>query len=184
MSIYTKKGDKGSTSNVLGNVYSKADIMMEMQGGIDEINANIGLLRSKLWNNVPNVHELQRIDSFLKKIQYNLFVLGVEVSIEFTKSKVKLSEVEEMELEIDYMTSKMNPLKNFIYQSGSEAAAQAHVVRSITRRVERVFVRGLEGREFPVSYKYVNRLSDYSFTLARYLNNLMSQPEEILILKE
>jgi cob(I)alamin adenosyltransferase len=184
LSIYTKKGDRGTTSNVLGNIYSKADIMIELQGGVDEINANVGLLRSKLWNDVPNVQELQKIDVFLKKIQYNLFLLGVEISMEFTKSKVRLAEVEVMEQEIDYMTNRMNPLKNFIYQSGSEAAAQAHVVRSITRRVERVFVRTLEGREFPESYKYLNRVSDYFFTLARFLNNLASNPEEILILNE
>lgn len=183
MSIYTKKGDKGTTSNVLGNIYSKADIMMELQGGIDEINANIGALRSRLGNNVPNVQELHRIDSFLKGIQYNLFALGVEVSMEFSKSKVQLSEVESLEHEIDYMTNKMNPLKNFIYQSGTEAATSSHVLRSIVRRVERVFVRVLEEKAFPESYQYINRLSDYFFTLARYLNHLSGQPEEVLYLK-
>jgi cob(I)alamin adenosyltransferase len=184
LAIYTKKGDKGSTSNVLGNVYSKADIMIEFQGGIDEINANVGLLRSKLSSNVQNIQELHSIDVFLKKVQYNLFVLGVEVSMEFSKSRVKLSEVEQMEQEIDHMTNRMDSLKNFIYQSGSEAAAHAHVVRSITRRVERVFVIALEGREFPESYQYINRMSDYFFTLARYMNYLAGQSEETLILKD
>jgi cob(I)alamin adenosyltransferase len=183
LTIYTKKGDKGSTSNVLGNIYSKADIMMELQGGIDEINANTGLIRNKLAGCIKDANEFHRIDTFLKKAQYNLFALGAEVSMEFSKSNVKLEEVKEMEKEIDYMTEKVGDLKNFIYQSGNEAACYAHIVRSITRRVERVFVRALEGREFPESYQYINRMSDYFFTLARYLNYITGQSEEILILK-
>ena len=183
MTVYTKKGDKGKTSNVLGNIYSKSSILMELQGGIDEINSNVGYLRSRLGSNIPNIQELQRIDTFLKRIQYNLFSLGAEVSMEFTKVNVKYSEAELLEKEIDYMTDKMKPLSNFIYQSGNEVAAYAHIVRSVIRRTERVFVRVLEDREYPESYQYINRLSDYFFTLARYFNQLSGREEEVLILK-
>jgi cob(I)alamin adenosyltransferase len=183
MVIYTKKGDKGITSNVLGKTYSKASMLMELQGGIDEINANIGFLRSRLSSSVHNLLELQRIDSLLKKIQYNLFSIGVEISMEFTKANVGLDEVKVLEEEIDYMTNKMKQLRNFIYQSGNEAAAYSHIIRSVVRRGERVFVRALEESEYPESYQYINRLSDYFFTLARYLNHLGGQEEEVLKLK-
>lgn len=184
MVVYTKKGDKGKTSNVLGKVYSKSYILIELQGGIDEINANIGVLRCKLGGNVPNVQELKRIDAFLKKVQYNLFLLGTEVSMEFTKNMVKPAETQSLEQEIDYMTERMQPLKNFIYQSGNEASVLSHVVRSVTRRVERVFVRISEEQNCPESYQYINRLSDYFFTLARYLNHINGKEEEVLIIKE
>lgn len=182
MGIYTKKGDRGKTSNVLGHIYSKADMMMELQGSIDEVNAHVGQLRSLLKEN--NTLLYNKINDILKSIQYNLFVLGVEVSLEFTESKIKICEAENLEKEIDTMTNEMEPLKNFIYQSGNLKATSAHIIRSIVRRTERVFVRVLENREYPESYQYINRLSDYFFTLARYLNYVdKKEKEEILIIK-
>jgi cob(I)alamin adenosyltransferase len=175
LSIYTKKGDKGYTTNVLGHTYSKSDIMMELQGSIDEINANIGYLRSLLSS-----AEIKEVDTFLKDIQFQLFALGVELSSEFTIKKITSEHTKVLEIQIDRMTQKTGELKNFIYQSGTTAASYSHVIRTVVRRTERIFVAVLKTMNCFESYQYINRLSDYFFTLARYFNHLNGIQEEIL----
>jgi cob(I)alamin adenosyltransferase len=179
MKIYTKTGDKGLTSNVLGNRVSKADFIMELQGGIDEINANTGYLRSMVQE-MKNEEAKRYIDDALRDVQYDLFKLGVEVSSQFTMPYVKTEHVEFLEKNIDKMTSELEQLKNFIYYSGASQSTHAHIIRSITRRVERIFVRMLEGRDYPECYQYVNRLSDFYYTLARYINKVEGQGEEVM----
>lgn len=181
MKIYTKKGDKGKTSNVIGMTLSKSDIFMELQGGIDEINANVGHLRSKIRNS--KVNERNYIDEMLKKIQYILYKIGVDVSSQFKYKNVCDDEVKFLESEIDYMTERMPALESFIYYSGSESSTYSHVIRTVIRRVERVFVRVLEDKEYPVDYQFINRLSDYFFTLSRYINFLEGINDEYMKMK-
>jgi cob(I)alamin adenosyltransferase len=183
--IYTKTGDKGFTTNLLNKKYSKADIEMELQGGIDEINANIGFLRSLLRLNQVNYspNTLTHLDDRLKRVQYDLYLVGIEISTEFTEVYVTEEEIKLLEKEIDYMVEKTEPMKSFIYYSGGQAAAFSHTIRTIIRRVERVFVRALADNSYPKSYEYINRLSDYFFTFSRFINEINGIKDEPMILK-
>jgi cob(I)alamin adenosyltransferase len=183
--IYTKTGDKGYTTNLLNKRYSKADIEMELQGGLDEINANIGFLRSLIKSQESNLNPqiTSYLDDRLKKVQYTLYLVGIEVSTEFTEVYVNEDETADLEKEIDYIVDKTEPMKSFIYYSGGEAASYCHVIRTIARRVERVFVRALSDTKYPKCYEYINRLSDYFFILARYINELSRRKDEPMVLK-
>ena len=181
MKIYTKKGDTGYTTNLLGEKYLKSDDFMELQGSIDEINAHVGVLRSKISSLEED--EKAYIDSLLKTVQYNLYQTGVELSNNFTKIIITEDNLKFLEESIDKMTAAMPMLKNFLYYSGVEEAVYCHVVRTVIRRTERVFVRFNENRaldEYSFSYKYINRLSDFFFTLARYINFVCGVEEEVV----
>ncbi|WP_139905293.1 cob(I)yrinic acid a,c-diamide adenosyltransferase [Clostridium thermarum] len=183
MKIYTKKGDEGSTTNILGEKYSKSDIFMELQGSIDEINAHVGVLRCKIIK--VEVNEATYIGSLLKTIQYDLYKIGAELSNNFTKAFINEDNLKFLEENIDKMTETMPLLKKFLYYSGVEEAVYCHVVRTVTRRCERVFARLIESREtkeYGACYKYINRLSDFFFTLARYINFVCGVEEEIVLL--
>lgn len=182
LKIYTKTGDKGTTSDVLGNRVSKADIKIELQGTIDEVNAGIGYLRS-LLKEMPNNTQIMDIDAVLRDIQYALFRIGSDVSSNFEYNYVKEADIAFLEQSIDLMTNTVGQLQNFIYYSGHQAAAYCQVVRSIVRRAERVFVRHLEGKKYNFDYQFINRLSDYLFTLARYINHGSKTEEEIMKLR-
>lgn len=182
MKIYTKTGDQGTTSDVLGHRISKADIKIELQGSIDEINAGIGYLRA-LLKNMKTIETELDLDMALRDIQYILFKIGSDVSANFDFNYVKADDLEALEQSIDLMENAVGPLQNFIYYSGSQAAAYCQLVRSVTRRAERVFVRHLVEKAYNLDYQYINRLSDFLFALARYTNFIMDIPDEILKLK-
>lgn len=182
MKIYTKTGDKGTTSDVLGQRVSKGDIKIELQGSIDEINAGAGYLRALLKNAALSESVID-LDGGLRDIQYALFRIGGDVSSDFSQNYIKEADIEYLEQSIDIMTNTVGPLENFIYYSGSEAATYCHVVRSVVRRAERVFVRHMENKEYNNDYQYINRLSDYLFSLARYINFLSKVPDEVMKLK-
>jgi len=183
--IYTKTGDKGYTTNLLSNKYSKADVEMEVQGSIDEINSYVGLLRSKLKLTSLNYEKdtYLRMEATLKLIQYHLYLVGIEISTEYTKVHIKDEEILFLEKEIDFMVDSTEPMKSFIYYYGSENSTTCHVIRTIVRRTERVFVRALEGKAYPKSYQYVNRLSDFFYAFSRYINYLDGQKDEPMVLK-
>ncbi|NLZ49422.1 MAG: cob(I)yrinic acid a,c-diamide adenosyltransferase [Clostridiales bacterium] len=181
MKIYTKQGDEGRTTNILGEKLLKSNDIMELQGSIDEINATIGVLRSKI-NNI-SAEQKDYINSLLKTIQYHLYEIGVEVSYNFTQIYIREDKIKLLEENMDKMTDSMPPLTSFIYYGGVEAAAYCHFIRAVVRRTERVFVRFNEniGREiYNLSYKYINRLSDFFFTLGRYINFICGAKEEAL----
>lgn len=179
MKIYTKTGDKGTTSDVLGQIVSKADIKMELQGSIDEINAGVGHLRA-LINSTDCNETTTNIDNNLRDIQYTLFMIGGDVSSNFNNNYVKASDISSLEQSIDTMSGTLGQLKNFIYYSGNQASTYCQVVRSVVRRAERVFVRHMENKQFNSDYQYINRLSDYLFTLSRYINHISDGIEEIM----
>lgn len=179
MKIYTKTGDRGTTSDLLGRRISKGDIKIELQGSIDEVNAGIGYLRA-LLKSVELPENSFDVDTALKNAQNTLFKIGSDVSSDFTSKYINDSDISVLEQSIDIMTDSVAPLQSFIYYSGCEAAAYSHVLRSITRRAERVFVRHMEGKEYNPDYQYINRLSDFFFALSRYINVLSNTPEEYM----
>lgn len=182
MKIYTKTGDQGSTSDVLGNRVSKGDLKIELQGSVDEINAGVGYLRALLQQEGLRGAALD-LDEALRNIQYTLFRVGSDISSDFTYHYVKAADISFLEQSIDKMTDAVGALQNFIYYSGSQTASYSQVIRSVTRRAERVFVRFMEGKEYNLDYQFINRLSDFLFTLARYFNHLSAIPEEVMKLK-
>lgn len=165
--IYTKTGDKGSTSLLGGTRVSKNDARLEAAGNIDELSSAIGFIRYQTEQ-----------DDQLKQIQVNLFHIGALLGTDpdqFDISKLKQiteEDVKVLEAWIDEMEEDLEPLKNFILPTGI-----IHLPRAICRRAERRLV-SLKLPEIIV--KYINRLSDYLFTLARYQDKLENIEEEII----
>lgn len=186
MKIYTRTGDYGKTTTILGVKVSKASRLIELQGSVDEVNSSIGYLRAlidKYVSEVKTQEELMALNEFLKQIQFALFCMGADITNQLTKHYITAEHVEKLEQLIDEMTEKTGKLSSFIYLSGHETASYAHVLRSVTRRAERNFVAFLEENasenlEVPLDYKYINRLADYFFQVARYLNYMFHGTEE------
>lgn len=167
MKIYTKTGDKGKTSLFGGARVSKSHLRIEAYGNIDELNANIGLLRDQVSSTF--------IIDVLSKIQDRLFVLGAKLAADPEKEGLKLPDFKEedirfIESEIDKMEEGLPLLKNFIIPGGHPVVSQAHIARTVCRRAERSMV--LLSENSPVDemlLEYVNRLSDFLFVLGRQL---------------
>lgn len=182
MNIYTKTGDQGTTGNLKGQRIMKSDIVLYLQGDVDEVNAHIGFLRALIKEDGLE----EKVDQPLKHIQKQLFKIGVFIAMGFTDSKMIDSEIKTLEIGIDEMTEASGVLKNFIYYNGVKSANYCQVVRSVVRRAERQFVAVLNERQwqeaYPLEYQYMNRLSDYCYTLSRYINHLKGVDDEIMTL--
>lgn len=161
--IYTKTGDKGSTSLVGGKRVSKTHIRLEAYGTVDELNSFIGLLLEEIGDDHTR--------NILSKIQSSLFSVGCALATEEDKElvcSVNDSQVRMLEKEIDKIDSVLPKLNNFILPGGCKSAALAHVCRSICRRAERNIYRIPEYAESgSLLLIFINRLSDYFFILAR-----------------
>lgn len=164
--VYTRTGDKGTTSLVGGKRVSKADIRIESYGTVDELNSFIGLL-------ITELSEKEDLD-FLRFVQHKLFTIGsylatdqesTELKIE---SKVTPESITRIEQEIDRIDNQLPRMTNFTLPGGCKSAALAHVCRTVCRRAERRIYRVNETSqvEDPVLI-FVNRLSDYLFVLGR-----------------
>ncbi|PIR43749.1 ATP:cob(I)alamin adenosyltransferase [candidate division WWE3 bacterium CG10_big_fil_rev_8_21_14_0_10_32_10] len=167
MKIYTKTGDKGTTSLLGGKRVKKSNIRVKAYGNIDELNSFVGLLDSRLHTN-------DKIRIYLRDTQVNLLLVGSHLADEKGKF-IKLKDIKKLEKEtsklereIDKMEKELPKLKNFILPGGCEQASLAHICRTITRRCERLLVSIEEIN--PHVLKYINRLSDYFFVLARWFN--------------
>lgn len=168
--IYTKTGDDGTTGLVGGSRVKKYDIRLESYGTVDELNAIIGLLRSK---------EIQKeVAEILIQIQNKLFNIGSRLASdekgeEFTANlSIKEADIRILELAIDDFEKELPKLTNFILPGGDIAVAQCHVARTICRRAERRIIEFAEHSKVePEIIKYINRLSDFLFVLSRKLAN-------------
>ncbi len=177
--IYTKTGDTGETSLLGGERVTKDCITLQVVGEIDELNSKIGEAVAHLFGSL--------LTEFLVKIQHDLFKVGAEVAALQTTVgeglvKVGEEEIKELEENIDSCSEDLPELKNFILPGGCLAGAHLHHARTICRRTERVLVTlGKEQTVRPELYKYLNRLSDYLFTAARWVN-FQEGVEEIKII--
>lgn len=175
--IYTKTGDKGETSLVSGARAMKNDFRIETYGEVDELNSVIGLVIASLKEKANEILSSEVL--LLEKIQSSLFDLGSNLACEKeNRLKYKLpslepEDVKELESRIDLYQKDLRALKNFILPGGSLPASFSHLARTVCRRVERKLV-ALErefGEELPdLSIEFINRLSDYFFSLARFIN--------------
>ena len=181
MKIYTKTGDKGETALYGGTRVSKASARVESYGNIDELNSFIGLAKSEI--------QVDKVITQLEKIQFDLFTLGSEsatptdkLTLANGKSRLSLmisdAEITELENWMDQFEEELEPLQYFILPGGGKSATLLHVCRTVCRRTERSLVFLNESEEVrPELIKYLNRLSDYLFVLARYVSKLDGKPE-------
>jgi cob(I)alamin adenosyltransferase len=175
--IYTKTGDKGSTSLIGGTKVPKSHLRIEAYGTIDELNSSIGLCRDLL-----NDHESRTL---LLEIQDRLFTIGSSLACDPIKApKMRIPDLKDadvalLENEIDRLNDMLPPMKSFILPGGHPTVSQIHITRCVCRRAERCCVRlELESLEVePIILQYLNRLSDYLFILSRYAGKLLDTPE-------
>lgn len=181
MTIYTKTGDKGTTATLDGNRISKNSLIIQLNGEIDEVNATIGYLSSLIEKNVNlQCTDKKNMLELIHWIENGLYNMGIEISSNFKNIKFKKEHITRLEENITEMTNKMPSQKYFILYSGTEDATYAQLSRSVVRRCERLFVEFLQSnsiKDFPESYTFINRLSDYLFTLSRYINFLSNELE-------
>lgn len=171
MPIYTKKGDKGETGTLTGKRISKGNLLIEVLGTIDEANSFLGLSASFL--------EEKYLINKITQVQNILFKLGSIIA--GAKGSIPKSIVAKYEKEIDQWTATMPPLKNFIFPGGCSAAASLYTARAVVRRLERLIV-SLHNSSFRIHDSilvFINRLSDYLFVLARYINFREGKKESV-----
>ena len=175
--IYTKTGDQGKTSLIGGTKVLKSNIRIESYGTVDELNSFIGLLSDHVSEDL--------IKSNLKEIQDRLFTIGSSLACDPEKEPLmRLPDLQEadvirLENEMDKMNEVLPPMKNFILPGGHVAVSTAHIARCVCRRAERLCVQLMETGSFidPLVIKYLNRLSDYLFVLARYIGHILRVQE-------
>ncbi len=170
MKIYTKTGDAGETSLFGGTRVTKDCITMQVVGELDELNSVLGVAEAQLSSDFGDLKKQ------IIKIQSDLFKVGAELASlqnELGKviNKVGESEIKELEKEIDNIWPHLPELKNFILPGGSLAGAHLHQARTICRRTERALVTFGKHQELRADlYAYLNRLSDWLFAMARFVN--------------
>ena len=173
MKIYTKTGDKGKTQLLGGSKVKKNHSRLEAYGTIDELNAYMGNIFDQKIDQISNIA--------LLKIQNSLFDLGSNIAYDHKNSLIKLQHLDEndvldIEKEIDRMEKKLPILTNFILPSGHKTTSICHITRTVCRRAERNLVELMQHDSCDeINIKYLNRLSDYLFVLARYnlaINNI------------
>ncbi len=174
--IYTKTGDKGTTSLVGGTRVLKCDDRVEAYGTVDELNAHVGLLAELIRQDDPEYY------AFLKQVQHNLFIvqtlLATEKELPYELPKLSDTAVGELEQAIDHLQESLPKFRHFIIPGGNVASTQCHVCRTVCRRAERCIVR--LAQQHPVAEdvcRYVNRLSDFLFILSRHLVVARGQEE-------
>jgi cob(I)alamin adenosyltransferase len=165
--IYTRSGDEGTTGLVGGQRVAKDSPVIEAGGSLDELNAAIGVVRSRGLGN--------DVDAMLQRIQNDLFTIGGEIAIAEGSGRsgqgIGDAQIRHLESQIDALESQLEPLKQFVLPGGSGAAAELHWVRAVARRAERRCVAlSRSGGASPYVLRYLNRLSDFCFVLARYVN--------------
>ncbi len=168
--IYTRTGDDGSTGLADGSRVSKDDVRMVLLGDLDELSASLGLLRCELTTGSALEAQLQQVQQQLLNMGGDIAMPGMNLLPESLPA--------EMELQMDQMNDVLGPLKEFILPGGNRAAATCHLARAITRRAERHLVQLHRQHPQPERLlRFLNRLSDWLFVVARYLAHSAGSPE-------
>jgi cob(I)alamin adenosyltransferase len=172
--LYTRTGDAGETSLFGGTRARKDDPRVDAYGEVDELNAWLGLARASID---------PELATELQQLQRDLFALGAQladpadkIAARVTKAALVDDDVARLERLIDKMEDELPPLRRFILAGGAPAGAALHVARTVCRRAERRIV-SLDPPVDPVLLRYVNRLSDLLFVLARVANHRAGVPE-------
>jgi cob(I)alamin adenosyltransferase len=181
MKIYTRTGDDGETSLLGGERVRKDDLRIETIGSVDETNAALGVVRVEL---VRSGVAPEGVDAILAKSQHTLFNLGAELAARSSTQRraagLSETDVTELETAIDHFEAGLEPLRAFILPGGAAAAAQLHMARCICRRSERRLVELAAGEQIRGELvRYLNRLSDLLFVLARVVNKANRMPDVV-----
>lgn len=184
MKIYTKTGDKGTTSLIGGTKVPKSHLRIEAYGTVDELNSYIGLCKDLLTDETAN--------TILLEVQDRLFTIGSSLACDPIKEPkmripdLKETDIELLEKEMDRMNETVPEMKSFILPGGHPTLSQLHIARCVCRRAERCCVRlelenlSAEQADLEVEaiiIKYLNRLSDYLFVLSRYAGHQLNIAE-------
>ena len=178
MKIYTRHGDKGETVLLGGKRVPKNNLRIEAYGTIDELNAHLGLLR--------DIVSHSQIQFRIQEVQSILFLMGSHLAVDpdegtsFSLPAWPKMMTEHLEHDIDEMTAQLPELRNFILPGGDSSSSQCHIARCVCRRAERAVVALPEHNDVWLrSIEYLNRLSDYLFTLSRYLTKINHGQESL-----
>ncbi len=171
--IYTKTGDAGTTALGSGERRPKHDLRVQSYGTVDETNAVLGLARLATAVDFPD------LDAVLGRIQNDLFDLGADLAtpdtgkdLGYEPLRMTESQVKAVEAEIDRFNADLKPLRSFVLPGGSAAAAHLHHARTVSRRAERLMTElALQEAINPHALVYMNRLSDFFFVAARWVND-------------
>ena len=175
--IYTRTGDKGTTSLIGGTKVPKSHLRIEAYGTVDELNSHIGLCRDMIGD--------EKVRAVLLEVQDRLFTIGSSLACDPEREpSMRLPDLREedvrgLEQEIDRMSESIPPMRSFILPGGHPIASHLHIARCVCRRAERCCVRlELESLEVEgILLKYLNRLSDHLFVLSRYMTHLLGVEE-------
>ena len=170
--IYTRGGDGGTTSLIGGSRIKKSSLQLEAYGTIDELNAHIGLLAAMI-----KAHPTTDMTR-LQWVQSRLFDVGTHLAMPCTEGAIApcaitTSHIQQLEEYIDTLDAQLPALRSFVLPGGSMEAAQCHVCRTVCRRAERVIAALAESYPLsPEALTFINRLSDFLFVYARFLNKI------------
>jgi cob(I)alamin adenosyltransferase len=180
--IYTRAGDKGETGLLSGERINKADLRVEAYGTVDELGTTLG---------VAKVHASTKISEYLHDIQHKLFLINSELATNVDileednplrkLTRVNAADIENLEQIADDLSEELPLLKNFVIPGGTKAAAFLHVSRTVCRRAERRIVQFANSQ--PVNEeiaRYINRLSDLLFVMARYENEKEGEGDTLI----
>ena len=164
MKIYTKSGDKGKTSLIGGKRVSKDNLQVEAYGTVDELISYVGMIRDQEINNSTK--------NSLLSIQDKLMICAALLATDITnnntkKKKLKESDISELEKQIDAMSKTIPELRSFLLPGGHQTISYCHIARTVCRRAERRVVSMKNNNKYELVIKFLNRLSDYLFVLAR-----------------
>ena len=175
--VYTRGGDSGTTSLIGGSRIKKCSLRLDAYGTIDELSAHIGLLAS-MTDNIPEA------DTYLLPwIQSRLFDVGTRLAMPDTDGQkppcaITAVHIQQLEERIDTLDAQLSSLRSFILPGGCMPAAQSHICRTVCRRAERLIAALAEEAHInPVLLSFVNRLSDFLFVYARFLNKIKGVDE-------
>ncbi|RWO60904.1 cob(I)yrinic acid a,c-diamide adenosyltransferase [Mesorhizobium sp.] len=173
--IYTRTGDDGTTGLGTGERRLKSDLRIDAYGTIDEANACIGMARIHTAATHP------AIDAMLGRIQNDLFDLGADLAVPddgkplgYEPLRITAVQTDRVEKDIDLLNKGLQPLKSFVLNGGTPAAAALHLARTVARRAERIMVALTQTPGEHVSreaIRYINRVSDFLFVAARAVND-------------
>ncbi|RUU24151.1 cob(I)yrinic acid a,c-diamide adenosyltransferase [Mesorhizobium sp. M6A.T.Ca.TU.002.02.2.1] len=173
--IYTRTGDDGTTGLGTGERRLKSDLRIDAYGTIDEANACIGMARIRTAATYP------AIDAMLGRIQNDLFDLGADLAVPddgkplgYEPLRITAVQTDRVEKDIDLLNKDLQPLKSFVLNGGTPAAAALHLARTVARRAERIMVALTQDPGEHVNreaIRYINRVSDFLFVAARAVND-------------
>ncbi|WP_378948299.1 cob(I)yrinic acid a,c-diamide adenosyltransferase [Mesorhizobium sp. ANAO-SY3R2] len=173
--IYTRTGDDGTTGLGNGERRLKSDLRVEAYGAVDEANACIGMARVHTGRDHPE------IDTMLARIQNDMFDLGADLStpdtgkdLGYEPLRIVASQTARIETDIDRLNANLEPLRSFVLNGGSPAAAALHLARTVARRAERIMVALAQDPAERINgegIRYINRVSDLLFVAARVVND-------------